>query len=49
MGHYARQCPLKKKDKDEKHDLKAAPPNIKEEFAMTTERPPGERWADLEL
>ena len=22
LGHYATQCPLKKKDKDEKHDPK---------------------------
>lgn len=50
MGHYAKQCPLRKKDKDEKHDPKDAPPKIEEEeFVMTTEIPPGGRWADLEL
>ena len=50
MDHYATQCPLKKKDKDEKHDLKVAPVKIEEEeFAMTTEIRPGGRWADLEL
>ena len=31
MGHYATQCPLKKKDKDEKHDPKVAPAKIEEE------------------
>lgn len=50
MGHYATQCPLRKKDKDEKHDPKAAPVEIKEEeFVMTAEIPPGGRWVDLEL
>ena len=50
MGHYASQCPLKKKDKDEKHDPKVAVVKIdEEEFAMTAEIPQGGRWADLEL
>lgn len=50
MGHYATQCPLRKKDKDDKHNLKAAPAKIKEEeFAMTVEIPPRGRWIDLEL
>ena len=50
MGHYATQCPLRKNEKDEKHDLKVAPENIKEEeFAMTDEIPLGGRWVDLEL
>ena len=50
FGHYATQCHLKKKDKDEKHDLKAAVAKIEEEeFAMTAEIPPRGRWADLEL
>lgn len=49
FGHYATQCPLKKKDKDEKHDLKAAPTKIEEEFAMIAQIPPGERWGDLVL
>ena len=50
MGHYASQCPLKKKDKHEKHDPKAAPVKIEEEeFTMTVVIPP--RWSgnDLEL
>ena len=50
MGHYATQCPLRKKDTDEKHDSKAAPVKVKEEeFAMIAKIPPGGRWADLEL
>ena len=51
MGHYASQCPLKKKDKGEKHDPKVATAKIEqeEEFAMTTKIPPGGRWADLEM
>lgn len=49
MGHYAFQCPLKKKDKDEKHDLKVAAAKIDEEFAMTAEIPPGGRWVDIVL
>jgi len=49
MGHYATQCTLRKKDKDEKHDLKAAPAKIEEEFTMTVEIPPRGRWVDLEL
>jgi len=48
MGHYATQCPLRKKDKDEKHDLKVAPTKI-EEFTRIAEIPLGGRWADLEL
>jgi len=50
MGHYASQCPLKKKDRGEKHDPKVVVAKIdKEEFAMTIEIPPGGRWFDLEL
>ncbi len=49
FGHYATQCPLRKKDKDENHDTKVAAVKIEEEFAMTAEIPPGGRWADLEL
>ena len=41
---------LRKKDRDDKHDPKAAPVNIEEEeFSMTTEIPPGGRRVDLEL
>ena len=50
MGHYATQCPLRKKDKYEKHDLKVALAKIEEEeFAMTTKIPPRERWTYIEL
>jgi len=50
LGHYATQCPLKKKDKDEKHDPKAASAKIKEEeIFMIAQIPPGERWGHLEL
>jgi len=31
MGHYATQFPLRKKEKDEKHDLKATSVKIEEE------------------
>ena len=44
LGHYATQCPLKKKDKDEKHDPKAASAQIEEEFAMIAQR-----LGDIEL
>ena len=45
LGHYTTQCPLKKKDKDEKHDPKAASAQIEEEeFAMIAQR-----WGDIEL
>jgi len=50
MGHYTTQCPLRKKDKDEKHDPNATSAKIEEEdFSMIAEIPPGGRWADLEL
>ena len=50
MDHYTTQFPLRKKDKDENHNLKATPGKIEEEkFSMTAERPLGARWADLEL
>ena len=49
MGHYATLCSLRKRDKDEKNDPKAAPAKIEEEFAMIAMIPPGGRWADLEL
>ena len=48
MGHYTTQCPLREKDKDEKHNSKVAPAKI-EEFNMTIEMPLGGRWVDLEL
>ena len=50
MGHYASQCPLKKKDKDEKHDPKVASAKIDEnEFAMSSRASPGGRWGNIEL
>ncbi len=49
MGHYTTQCPLRKKDKDEKHDPMVAAAKIEEEFAMTTKIPLGGSWVDLEL
>jgi len=49
FGHYATQCPLKKKDEDEKHDPKATSTKIEEEeFAMFAQIPPRERSCDLE-
>jgi len=45
FGHYTTQCPLRKKDKDEKHDPKVIVAKIKEdEFAMTTQASPRGRW-----
>lgn len=51
FGHYSTQCPLKKKDKQEKHDQKAASAKIdklsstlEENFAMSASIPLGERW-----
>jgi len=51
MGHYASQCPLKKNDKDEKHDPKVAVAKIEqeEEFTMIAKIPPQGRWVDIEL
>lgn len=48
LGHYASQCPSKKKDKDEKHYPEAASANIDEdEFAMSGHVSPGGIWAIL--
>ena len=42
--------PLKEKDKDEKHDPKATPRKInKDEFSMSSHRPLGGKWGDIEL
>ena len=51
MGHYAIQCPLKKKDKEEKEDPQAGAAKIEAEkdCAMLAHIPKGEKWADLEL
>ena len=50
MGHFASQCPLKQKDKDEKHDPEAAPTKIdKDEFAMSAHTSRGGKCGDIEL
>ena len=50
LGHYASQCPLKQKDKDDKHDTKVATTKIDEdEYAMSAHASPGGRWGDIEL
>ena len=50
MGHFASQSPLKQKDKDEKHDLKANLAKIdKDEFAMSAHASPGGEWGNIEL
>ena len=50
MGHFSLQCPLKKKDKDEKHDPKFAIAKIEEdEYAMSAHAYLGGRWGDIEL
>ena len=49
-GHFASQCPLKEKDKDEKHDPKAALAKIdEEEFSMSSHASLGGKWGDIEL
>lgn len=40
MGHYTTYCHLRKNNKDEKHDPKAATAKIEEEFTMIAEIPP---------
>ena len=50
MGHFASQFPLKKKDKDEKHDLTVAAAKIEQdEFSMSAHASPGKKWGDIEL
>ena len=56
LGHYNTQCPLRKKDREEKQDQQAASTEIdrlsfrlEEEFSMIAELPPGVKWGDLEL
>ena len=50
MGHFASQCPLKKKDKDEKHDLTVATIKVEQhEFAMSAHASLGKKWGDIEL
>ena len=50
MGHFASQCPLNKKDKDEKDNPKVTAVKIEQdEFAMSAHASPGEKWSDIEL
>lgn len=56
LGHYNTQCPLRKKDKEEKQDQQVASVEIdrlfsrlEEEFAMITDIPLGVRWGGLVL
>ena len=56
FGHYNTQCPIKKRDKEDKQDQQAASAEIdrlssrlEEEFSMITDIPPGVRWGDLVL
>jgi len=44
------QCPLKKKDKDKKHDRHDATTKTEEdEFAVIAQIPTWERWGDVVL
>lgn len=56
LGHYNTQCPLRKRDKEEKHDQEATSVEInrlssrmEEEFTMCAYIPLGVRWGDLVL
>ena len=50
IGHFASQCPLKKKDKDEKHDPTVAAAKIEQdEFAISAHASLGKKWGDIEL
>ena len=50
LGLYITWCPLKKKDKDEKHDSKVAAAKIEQdEFAMSAHASRGEKWGDIKL
>jgi len=50
MGHFASQCHLKQKDKDEKNDPKVATVKIyEEEYAMSAHISPRGRWGIIEL
>ena len=50
MGNYAIQCPLKKKDKEEKEDphVGAAKIEAEKDYAMLGHIPKGVKW-DLDL
>jgi len=50
LCHFASKCPVKQKDKDEKHDPKAALAKIDEdEFSMSAYASPGGKWCDIQL
>lgn len=56
FGHYSTQCPLKKKDKQEKEDqaemsieIDKLSSRLEEYFAMMETIPPRVRWGDMEL
>ena len=56
LGHYSTQCPLRKKDKQEKQDQQVSSAEIDrlssrldEDFAMIAHIPQGVRWGDMEL
>lgn len=56
LDHYSTQCPLRKKDKEEKQDQQAASIKIdklfsrlEEDFAMFADIPPGVKWGNLVL
>ena len=56
LGHYSTQCPIRKKDKEEKQDQQAASTKIdrlssklEEDFAMFIDIPPEVRWGNLVL
>jgi len=56
FGYYSTQCPLRKKDKQEKQDQQTTSAEIdklssrlEEDFTMMVAIPPGVRLGDLEL
>ena len=53
MGHFAIQCPQKKKGKEENSDSKVAPAQVDKEDnddgAMSAPTPLEKRWGDIEL
>jgi len=56
VGHYSTQCPIRKKDKEEKQDQQVVSAEIsklssqlEEDFVMFADIPPGVRCGDLVL
>ena len=56
LSHYSVQCPLRKKEKQEKQDQAAVSADIdklssklEEDFAMMAATPLRVRWGDMEL